>query len=124
MTLPGRVFLDTNVYIVGENAQNTAEGGILRWLGFGNPPEVAVEIIVSEELVTQILQVATRLKHKDWGGELLGRIWQNPNIRYVILNASDLTNLEQLETIPREDIGVYLTAKIGQVNCFVSATIN
>ena len=49
------------------------------------------------------------------------RIWQNLKIYYVQIDDSELAKMETLEIIPREDVGVYLTAKVGQFQCFVSS---
>ncbi|KAM3090715.1 hypothetical protein ACKFKF_34375 [Phormidesmis sp. 146-12] len=116
-----RVFLDTNVYIIGAIDSQSYEAQVLDWLGFGESQSTAIKVIVSEELTDQISRVSKRLRNKDWGGELLSRIWQNLNVRYVLLNLQDFNKLEAMEIIPREDIGVYLTAKEGQAQCFVSS---
>ena len=116
-----RVFFDTNVYIIGAADPNTYESRLLQWVGFGEEESSSVEVVVSEELFDQILRVAKRLKNKDWGGELLGRIWQNLNVCYVLLDADEFSRVEALGIIPREDVGVYLTAKTGKAQCFVSA---
>jgi len=116
-----RVFFDTNVYIIGAADPNSYESRLLQWVGFGEEESSSVEVVVSEELFDQILRVAKRLHNKDWGGELLGRIWQNLNVCYVLLDADEFSKVEALDVIPREDVGVYLTAKTGKAQCFVSA---
>jgi predicted nucleic acid-binding protein len=116
-----RVFFDTNVYIIGAADPNTYESRLLQWVGFVEEELSSVEVVVSQELFDQILRVAKRLKNKDWGGELLGRIWQNLNVCYVLLDADEFSRVEALGIIPREDVGVYLTAKNGKAKCFVSA---
>ncbi len=118
---PTSVFLDTNVYIIGLADPNSYEHQILEWAGFGQKQTSSVEVVVSQELFEQILRVAKRLKNKDWGGELLARIWQNLNLCYVLLDAKEFSRVEALGVIPREDVGVYLTAKAGKAQCFVSA---
>lgn len=115
-----RVFLDTNVYILGTIDSQSYEAQILDWLGFSDQ-STTVKVIVSEELTDQISRVSKRLKNKDWGGELLSRIWQKLNVCYVLLSSQDFSKLETMGIIPREDIGVYLTAKVGQAQCFVSS---
>jgi predicted nucleic acid-binding protein len=116
-----RLFFDTNVYIVGAADRQSDEGLILDWLGFWGKNSSDVEVIISEELLEQISRVAKRLRNKDWAGELIGRIWQNLNVHYVFLDDQAFTVLEEQAIIPREDIGVYLTAQTGQAQCFVSA---
>ncbi len=51
----------------------------------------------------------------------MASIWQNFNICNVYLEAEELANIEALGVIPREDVGVYLTASKGVAQCFVSA---
>jgi hypothetical protein len=80
-----RVFFDTNVYMIGAADPNSYESRLLQRVGFGEEESGSVEVVVSEELFDQILRVAKRLRNKDWGGELLGRIWQNLNVCYVLL---------------------------------------
>jgi len=118
---PLRIFLDTNVYIIGAADRSSYESQLLEWIGFREKKINAVEVVVSEELFAQILRVARRLQNKDWGGELLGRIWQNLNICYVLLDWDEFSRVQALGVIPREDIGVYLTAKTGKAECFISA---
>lgn len=116
-----RVFLDTNVYTLGAADSESNEAQILDWLGFDESQSNSVEVIVSQDLTEQISRVAKRLKNKDWGSQLLGQIWQNLNVRYVLTSLQEFNKLEALEIIPREDIGVYLTAKAGQAQCFISS---
>ncbi len=118
---PSRIFLDTNIYIIGAADPHSYESRLLEWVGFVEKKIDSVEVVVSEELFAQILRVAKRLQNKDWGGELLGRIWQNLNIYYVLLELNEFSRVEALGVIPREDVGVYLTAKIGKAECFISA---
>lgn len=117
---PTCVFFDTNVYIIGMAEPNSQEHQVLEWAGFGQKPET-VKVVVSSELFAQISRVAKRLQNKDWGGELLGRIWQNFNLCYVLLDAEEFSRIEALGVIPREDVGIYLTARAGKAQCFVSA---
>ncbi|MEL6454242.1 MAG: hypothetical protein AAFQ40_05930 [Cyanobacteria bacterium J06623_5] len=116
-----RIFLDTNVYILGSDNRQSDEGQILQALGFYQKVSDAPEVIVSQELLDQISRVAKRLKNKDWSGELLGRIWQNLNVHYVLINEQAFIDLEKQSLIPREDIGVYLTAQAGDAELFISA---
>ena len=118
---PEHIFLDTNVYIIGSAYQDSAEAAILHWAGIDQDHPGPVEIIVSDELFEQILRVARRLRSKDWGGELLGRIWQCLRLRYVLLDTQEIAELEATSRIPREDVGVYMTARRGNAGCFVSA---
>jgi len=50
--IPQRLFLDTNIYIIGVANQNSYERKILEAVGFLHPS--SVEVIVSEELLDQI----------------------------------------------------------------------
>ncbi|MGH8000586.1 MAG: hypothetical protein ACREPR_14445 [Brasilonema sp.] len=120
-TIPQLIFLDTNVYLIGAVSLDSAEGQILQWLGWENQGNDGVEVVISSELIDQISRVAKRLKNKDWGGEIIGQIWQKLKVRYVQIEDSTLARMEAQGVIPREDVGVYLTAKEGQAQCFVSA---
>ena len=115
-----RIFLDTNIYIIGAADRQSNEGQILNQLGFWQKVENSFEVVVSEALLEEISRVAKRLRHKDWSGELIGRIFQNLNVHYVFLHGQDFEELEA-KAIPREDIKVYLTAKSGQARYFISA---
>ena len=121
MTKPLRVFLDTNVYIVGVSDSTSPEWKILQWLGFESRRPESAEVIVSAEVIEQILRVAKRLKNKDWAGNIIARIWQNLKLRYVLVNEPGFQQSETFRWLPREDIGVYLTAKLGKADCFVSS---
>jgi len=118
---PQRVFLDTNVYLIGMAYPDGPEAEILRWAGFGQDEPGPVEIIASEEMFEQIRRVARRLRSKDWAGEILGHIWQDLQVRYVLLEPGVIASLEASRFIPREDTGVYLTAREGQAQCFISS---
>jgi predicted nucleic acid-binding protein len=115
------IFFDTNVYLIGAVELDSVEGQILKWLGWETRANDGVEVVISEELIDQISKVAKRLKNKDWAGEIIGRIWQKLQVRYVQIDDSALAIIESQGVIPREDLGVYLTAKEGQAQCFVSA---
>jgi predicted nucleic acid-binding protein len=119
-TIPQLIFLDTNVYLIGAVDLESNEGQILQWLGWEITANEC-EVVISKELIEQISRVAKRLKNKDWAGEIIGRIWQNLKVRYVQIDNSALATIEAQGIIPREDVGVYLTAKEGQAQCFVSA---
>ncbi|MCA9946772.1 MAG: hypothetical protein KC449_24995 [Anaerolineales bacterium] len=118
---PLRLFLDTNVYIIGAAIEDSPEAVILNWAGFAGKPDQEVEIIVSDALFSQILRVAKRVRGKDWGGEILAYIWQGMNVTYVLLDEFEIKNLLSANVIPREDVDIYLTAKVGKADCFVSA---
>ncbi|MEB3310802.1 MAG: hypothetical protein VKJ02_11265 [Snowella sp.] len=119
--IPELIFLDTNVYLIGAVELESPEGLILQWLGWEVPNDNPVGVIISEELINQIVRVAKRLKNKDWSGEIIGRIWQNFKYCYVRIDDFELAEMEALGVISREDIGIYLTAKVGQSQCFISA---
>jgi predicted nucleic acid-binding protein len=119
--LPDRIFLDTNVFIIGAADPESPEGLILRWAGLDGQVKGSVEIIVSDEIFQQISRVSKRLHSKDWGSELIGRIWQFLNLRYVLLDAEEISEIEATGLIPREDAGVYLTARAGKAQCFISS---
>ena len=118
---PEIVFLDTNVYIIGTADPESAEAKILAWLGFLSREARKIEVVVSEELFEQISRVAKRLQNKDWAGEILARIWQKMNLRYVLTDPQEWESLAELGLIPREDVGVYLTARNGKAEYFISS---
>jgi predicted nucleic acid-binding protein len=121
MTIPTRVFLDTNVYIVGSANSTSSEWKILQWLGFESRRSDAAEVVISAEVIEQILRVAKRLKNKDWAGSVVARIWQNLKLRYVLINEPGFQQTGPFQWLPREDIVVYLTAKFGKADCFISS---
>jgi predicted nucleic acid-binding protein len=119
--IPACLFLDTNVFIIGFADSNSAEFKILQWAGIGQKKAAEVEIVVSAELLEQISRVAKRLENKDWSGQILGRIWRDLSLRYVVLDTTEFFKVEVAGSIPREDISVYLTAKTGKAECFISS---
>lgn len=120
---PSRIFFDTNVYIIGFAAPETDEFRCLQWAGLGMKQSslIEIEVVISEILLEEIMRVAKRLRNKDWSGEIVGRIWQDFQVCYVLLDENELEIIENSGNIPREDAGVYLTAKTGKAQCFVSA---
>lgn len=115
-----RIFLDTNIFIIGTLNKTSNEYKILDWLGFYGKQNNLVEVVISEELLDQISRVAKRLKNKDLSGEILNRIWGNLNVYHVYLNKSDYVAVDTLGKIPREDISMYLTARMGNAKYFIS----
>ncbi|WP_271796259.1 hypothetical protein [Dolichospermum planctonicum] len=79
-----------------------------------------LEIMVSEELLDQILRVSKRLYNKDWGSQIVARIWQQLQVIYVNFTSEEWLKIEDLGLVSREDIGVYLTASKGETQCFIS----
>ena len=116
-----RLFLDTNVYIIGAAYPESVEATILQWTGWDGDPAGSVEVIISQELFDQIARVARCISNKDWAGEILGRIWQNLSVRFVLLDAVEQERLELSGLIPREDVGIYLSARNGGAEHFVSS---
>ncbi|NES79399.1 MULTISPECIES: PIN domain-containing protein [Okeania] len=118
---PSRIFFDTNVYIIGFAAPESNEFRCLQWAGLGMKKSALIEVVISEILLAEILRVAKRLKHKDWSGEIVDKIWQYFQVCYVLLDENELEIIKNSGNIPREDAGVYLTAKTAKAQCFVSA---
>ena len=116
-----RVFFDTNVYIVGAAYPESHEAKILGWAGWGQKKRNTVDVVVSQELFDQISRVARRLRNKDWAGEILGRVWHDFRLVYVLIDEQERSILETSKTIPREDVGIYLTAREGAADIFVSS---
>ncbi|MEL7223975.1 MAG: hypothetical protein AAGL17_03705 [Cyanobacteria bacterium J06576_12] len=119
--MPNRIFLDTNVYIVGVADTESIEWQILCWLGFDGSRPSRSEVVVSAELIEQVLRVAKRLKNKDWAGSIVSRMWQNLNLRYVLVDNDEYSQLVAAGWLPREDIGVYLAAKQGGADVLISS---
>ncbi|HEY9866982.1 MAG TPA: hypothetical protein V6D21_22605 [Candidatus Obscuribacterales bacterium] len=71
-----RIFLDTNVFIIGDANKQSDESFILEALGYRDkPPILNIEIILSDELLDQIRRVAKYLYGKDQAGEIISNIW-------------------------------------------------
>lgn len=117
-----RLFLDTNVIIIGAASQNNPNATILDWVGFsdGNKKN-DVQLILSTVLQYEISRVAKRLRNKDWAGQIITRLWQNCDLIVVAYEPDEATILKWSERIPREDVGIYLTAVSGNAQHFVSA---
>lgn len=119
--IPARVFVDTNVYIVGVADATSSEWEILSWLGFETYRPDAPEVVISEAVIEQILRVGKRLKNKDWASRIIAQAWQNMKLCYVLINEPDSQQTDQFQWLPREDISIYLTAKFGRADCFLSS---
>jgi len=119
-----RIFLDTNIFIIGDADKQSLESIILEALGYRNQPTIlSAEIILSEELVDQIRRVSKYLYGKDHAGAIISNIWQWLNIHYVPSTVDwhdDKLSLINSKIIPSEDIEIYLSAKYGEAECFVS----
>jgi predicted nucleic acid-binding protein len=112
-----RVLLDTNIFIIGFLELDSPEGKLLQKLA----ETVEVNLIFSNDLEEQIRRVGKRLKSKDWVGQLLNRIWRDYHVEYVHITLEEMSEVEAITDIPREDIGIYLTALRGRADYFVSA---
>jgi predicted nucleic acid-binding protein len=115
--LSARLLLDTNVFILGFLHLDSPEGQLLQKVV--NHPNLT--LILSNELVEQIRHVARRVGGKDWAGYLLSQIWTDYLIEYVNVSLDEKRELQAQGYIPREDVGIYLTALRGRAECFVSA---
>lgn len=118
---PLRIFLDTNVYIVGAAMPESDEAAILAWAGFDGMGGAEVEVVLCEALFRQIRGVARRLQNKDWAGEILMRIWRHMTARFVIVDPTDSARLARSGTSPREELDIFLAARGGDVELFISA---
>ena len=119
------ICLDTNFYILGAADPNCAEAQILRWVGFGEPTDHNIDVVLSDAIFDQIARVAKRLQGKDWSGELISRIWQDVRVRYVMIDRERLAGVLAEGVIPREDATVYLTALTalaGEAECLSPRT--
>lgn len=86
-----RLFLDTNIYILGAADSTTSEGQILMWLQQVRSDDDQIELLVSEELLNQITRVARRLTNKDQAGRLLDRILKHPKFATSLLRMIKLS---------------------------------
>lgn len=124
MTSLRRIFLDTNIFIIGDADKRSSESIILEALGYRNKPAtLTAEVILSEELVDQIRRVSKYLYGKDQAGAIISNIWQWFNIHYLPATVNwqdEKLALIDSKIIPSEDIEIYLSAKYGQAECFVS----
>jgi predicted nucleic acid-binding protein len=81
-------------------------------------------MIISQELINQILRVGKRLQGKDWAAKIVTRIWVNLDCLFIPKTEQILIEAKQIlanKAIPREDIFIYLTAKYGEADSFVSS---
>ncbi|MFN9190145.1 MAG: hypothetical protein ACK6CG_09400 [Pseudanabaena sp.] len=125
MNSPERIFLDTNIYIIGTQAPESDEGKILQAIGYngGENKIITSTIILSPELIDQIRRVAKYLWGKDRSGFVLSRVFKYLNLSYITPNQDwqlQSQQLRQTKQIPLEDIEIFLSAKYGGANCFVS----
>ncbi len=117
-SLPNSIFFDTNIYIFAALDINSEESKILSLLETDSNRQT--KVIFSQELIDQILRVGKRLQNKDWSSSLLARLWQQLPIDFIFVDDQDIQVIVDAGVIPREDAGVYLTARQGKVECFVS----
>lgn len=119
-----RIFLDTNIYIIGDADKKSPESIILETFGYRNKGKILKgEIILSDILLDQIRRVGKYLYGKDQAGEIISNIWRWLDIYYLpstINWQQEKAFLEKENLIPREDIEIYLTAKIAKADCFIS----
>jgi predicted nucleic acid-binding protein len=118
---PQRIFLDTNVFIIGSTEPSSPEASILEWLGFFGRRIGGSTVVVSDVLIEQVVRVGRRIRGKDYSGELIARLWQNLSVEHVTVEEDAWQLLSQKDVVPREDISIFLTAMSGSVECFVSA---
>lgn len=117
-SLPNSIFFDTNIYIFAALDIDSEESKILSLLEIDNNRQT--KVIFSQELIDQILRVGKRLQNKDCSSSLLARLWQQLQIDFIFVDDQDIQAIADAGVIPREDAGVYLTAKQGKAECFVS----
>lgn len=119
-----RIFLDTNIFIIGDADKQSQESRILEAFGYrAKPPFFNTEVILSDELLDQIRRVSKYLYGKEQAGHIIANLWRWLNIFYVPSTVNwndDKLQLIERKNIPSEDIEIYLSAKYGQADCFVS----
>ncbi|AFZ51184.1 PIN domain-containing protein [Dactylococcopsis salina] len=121
-----RLCLDTNVYIIGIQDINSPEAEILRAIGYfdNSTATVTAEIVLSDEIIDQVRRVGKYLWNKDQAGFAIGLIWSHLNFHYVNYSLEWKQELEKIiidDQIPNEDIEIYLTAKLGESDYFISS---
>lgn len=119
-----RIFLDANIYIIGDADKKSPESQILEAFGYRNKnKKLSGEIILSDILLDQIRRVGKYLYGKDQAGEIISNIWRWFNIYYLPSTVNwqqEKSLLKKENLIPHEDIEIYLTAKIAKADCFIS----
>jgi predicted nucleic acid-binding protein len=111
------VLLDTNVFIIGFLDLHSPEARLLERIA-----QTSDTILVfSNDLEEQVRRVGKRVQNKDWVGQLLNRIWRDYHLDYVYISPEEMRDVEAISDIPREDIGIYLTALRGRADYFISA---
>ncbi len=117
VVLPSPILLDTNIFILGHLDPTSPEATTLDQIAASK----GVELVLSNELVDQIRRVARRVGGKEWAGLLINRLWQDFTILFVTISDEEKRAVESATEIPREDIGIYLAAIQGGVQCMVSS---
>lgn len=112
-----RVLLDTNIFIIGFLDLRSPEARLLDLVARTSD----VVLIFSNDLEDQIRRVGKRVQGKDWVGQLLNRIWRDYRLDYVYISPEEMNDVEAISDIPKEDIGIYLTALRGRADYFISA---
>ena len=114
---PERILLDTNIFILGFLEPDAPEADLLNLL----ETKSQVTLIFSNDLEIQIRRVGRRLRNSDWVGLLLHYIWSSFQIEYVYVTPEEIAEVEAITDIPREDLGIYLTALRGKAEYLISA---
>lgn len=121
-----RLCCDTNVYIIGIEEIDSPEAQILKSIGFFGKKHrlIEAEIVLSHEIIDQIRRVGKYLWNKDKAGFVISLMWSRLDFHYVSIDEqwrSLLSKIVASGSIPNEDIEIYLTAKLGLSDCFVSS---
>ncbi|NJN97173.1 MAG: hypothetical protein HC875_25300 [Anaerolineales bacterium] len=111
------MLLDTNIFIIGFLDLNSPEARLLQ----GIVRTTDIVLVFSNDLEEQIRRVGKRIQNKDWVGQLLSHIWRDYRLDYVYISPEEMSDAEAISDIPREDIGIYLTALRGRADYFISA---
>jgi len=89
-SLPESIFLDTNIFIFGALDPDSDENKILSILQKDRNREQTITVIVSQELIEQILRVGKRLQNKDWASDLLARLWEQLQVDFIFVDDRDV----------------------------------
>lgn len=111
-----RVLVDTQILIWGMGRVDLA-ASVLQVIR--QEPHT---LILSLPLQDQIRRVGRRLGGKDWAGSILMHLWKSYQIDFVQVTQADVVSFHQQypDLVPREDIGIFLTAVHGRADIMIS----
>ena len=101
-----KIFLDSNVYILSELNPSSHEKAILKKLGFfDSQQQSSIQVIISQELIEQILRVGKRLQNKDWGAKIVHKCF---SFSYITIHGLYLWIRMLFEDVINVHIGQFI----------------